>query len=154
MSYSYRDLDPPRSARAVRRVTEQPEYAVREALAGLRLELADRGVDIYGTGAEPIVQLIDRFRADLLRELEELKLPPIVRVRFEGNSKNYCYRDPSGTLRAGERVLVPVGGGYAGYTKTDYEPTVKVAKVTGFGRGNWTKPVTKSVLARLREERL
>jgi hypothetical protein len=68
-----------------------------------------------------------------------------VQVRISGMTGSYIwtYRDPSGILREGDRVIVPFG----------YENNERLAVVTALGRGSWGGPV-KNVFARVLTQEL
>lgn len=73
----------------------------------------------------------------------EEDLDRYVQVAFPGRSYKYTYRDPSGTLRVGDRVEVPVG----------YYSDPALAEVVELGRGSYTGPI-KTIRAVLRREAL
>lgn len=84
------------------------------------------------------------FEGDFEFEVEDLDA--YVQVSFNGQKygQRYTYRDPSGTLQVGDRVIVPVG---TSLTKEN------AAQVMALGRGSW-KGHVKDVTARLTREEL
>jgi N-acetylmuramic acid 6-phosphate (MurNAc-6-P) etherase len=86
------------------------------------------------TEAEEVIE-------ELKAAVEKAKDGPIVQVRYATGGIPYAYRDPSGTLRCGDLVEVPVTYG------------TKVGTVVGFGRDGWDGEV-KAVVAKLTRQEL
>jgi hypothetical protein len=80
------------------------------------------------------------FEGEFDIEIEDLD--NYVVVQTEKYSR-LTYRDPSGKLKFGDRVLVPLG----------YKNREQLGRVIELGRGNYTGP-TKDVSARLLTEKL
>lgn len=68
---------------------------------------------------------------------------PVVRVKFDGTAKEYCYRDGSTNepemLHAGGYAIVPPTG-----FNGKYSP--QIVRVVGFGRNDYTGPINKTAM--------
>lgn len=76
---------------------------------------------------ETINMLLSDLR-DIQEQVTELA-GPCVQVRFPGDrhGRRYCYRDPSGLLKPGDLVKVPVST----------SANLKTAEVVGLGKGTY-----------------
>ena len=168
MSYADQFRDP-RELFTERKTTSpssDPLYPWQEKLlrglkSGVARRITEKHLDTLSDGLEALGFMTADLEAQIDKLEDQISLViedavvPIVQVKFDGTYKPYNYRDPSGTLKVGDRVIVPTGPQYDRAGTSGYAGGDKVATVTGLGRSSgWKGTITKSVKARLKEEPL
>ena len=89
-------------------------------------------------------QELEDMRDAIAAALDEIRNSGFVQVRFNGSSRLYTYRDPSGELQPGDWVVVPT---YMGTSE-------QIVQVAARGRGSYTGDVFSEVKSRLVERPL
>lgn len=82
------------------------------------------------------------LRDEAIANIQALEEQEFVQVRFPNNYQLYTFRDPSGRLTGGERVIVTCRNGE------------QMATVVNRGRGSYKGQITAYVKSVLREELL